>query len=224
MIKEEYAKKSFIYELLLNLDIPFISKVVLNKIYDKEFFFEGEKFKKDSAAKVAEIINSCIRFSSVFDIGCGMGIYLEEMHRLGKEAFGCDYSVEGLRISPKEFTVFQADATKPITLNRKFDLLICFEVAEHIQKKYSRQLVTNCTQNSDTVLFTAAPVGQGGVGHINEQPYEFWIEKFGEQGFTLDKELSEAMRIQMKKENVVFWIANNVMLFRCANRSNQTER
>ena len=216
MIKQEYEKKSKLYEFLLNMDIPFINKAVLNKIYDKDFFLEGEKLKKDSAAKVAEIINSKIAFHSVFDIGCGMGIYLEEFHLLGKEALGCDFSVDGLRISPKQFTVFQADATKPIALNRKFDLLICFEVAEHIQKKHSRQLVANCTSNSDTVLFTAAPVGQGGVGHINEQPYQFWIDLFREQGFTLDNELSQMMRAQMKNEDVVFWIANNLMLFKAS--------
>jgi len=217
MIKQEYERNSKLYELLLKLDIPFISKFVLNKIYDTEFFLEGEKFKKDSASKVAEIINEHVAFNSVFDVGCGMGIYLEEFHRLGKEAFGCDFSVEGLRITPKQFTAFQADATKPITLNRKFDLLICFEVAEHIHKKYSKQLVTNCIRNSDTVLFTAAPVGQGGVGHINEQPYEFWIDLFVEQGFALDNGLTEQMRAQMKKENVVFWIANNLMLFHSVN-------
>lgn len=213
MIKQEYDRNSNLYEALLKLDIPFINRIVLNKIYDTEFFLEGEKLKKDSAAKVAEIINAHIPFHTVFDVGCGMAIYLEELHRLGKEALGCDFSVEGLKISPKQFTVFQADATKPIALNRKYDLLICFEVAEHVQKKYSRQLVFNCTSNSDTVLFTAAPVGQGGVGHINEQPYEFWIDLFSEQGFTLNQELSEKMRAQMKAEKVVWWIANNLMLF-----------
>ena len=213
MTNEEYEKNSKLYELLLKFDIPFISKMVLNKIYDTEFFSEGETFKKDSAGKVAEIINKHVTFNSVFDIGCGMGIYLEEFHRLGKEVLGCDFSVDGLKLTSKQFTAFQADATKPITLNRKFDLLICFEVAEHIQKKHSRQLDTNCTQNSDTVLFTAAPVGQGGVGHINERPNGFWIDLFVEQGFALQKELTQQMRAQMKTENVVFWIADNLMLF-----------
>jgi len=216
MIKQEYDKRSGLYEFLIKIDIPIITNAVLNKVYDKDFFLEGERLKKDSACKVAEIINANIAFNSVFDIGCGMGIYLEEFHRLGKESLGCDFSVDSLRISPKQFTIFQADATRPILLNKKFDLVVCFEVAEHIQKKYSRQLVTNCTNNSDTVLFTAAPVGQGGVGHINEQPYEFWINLFSEQGFSLDHDLSLAMRSQMKKQEVVFWIANNLMLFKAS--------
>jgi len=214
MIKKDYEKNSWLYELLLKFDIPFVNRKVLNRIYDRDFFLEGETFKKDSATKVAEIITKHLSFNSIFDIGCGMGIYLEEFHRLGKEVLGCDYSIDGLRISPKEFTAFQADATKPITLNKKFDLLICFEVAEHIQKKHSRQLVANCTRNSDIILFTAAPVGQGGVGHINEQPYEFWIDLFSEHSFELDSPLTSYMRAEMQKEKVVFWIANNLMLFR----------
>lgn len=213
MIKKQYDLNSKWYEFLLKLDIPFISNAILNKIYDKEFFEEGEKLKKDSAGKAAQIINNHINFNSLFDIGCGMGIYLEEFHRLGKDVLGCDFSVEGLRISPKEFTIFQADATKPLCLNRKHDLVVCFEVAEHIQEKYSKQLVINCANNSDKVLFTAAPPGQGGVGHINEQPYVFWIKLFATAGFKYQTSLSGTIKTELKNENVVSWIANNVMYF-----------
>lgn len=214
MVKQEYDRHARFYELLLKLGITWLNKAILKRIYDRDFFLQGERLKCTSAHKVAEIITNNIRFDTVFDIGCGMGIYLDALHKLGKHALGCDFSFDGVNMAPQNFTVFLADATKPIVLNRKFDLLICFEVAEHIPSKFSRQLVENCTNNSDKVLFTAAPIGQGGVGHINEQPYSFWIDLFARQGFDLDQELSESMREQMKTENVVFWIANNIMLFR----------
>ncbi|MCA9789386.1 MAG: hypothetical protein KC462_06410, partial [Cyanobacteria bacterium HKST-UBA05] len=64
--------------------------------------------------------------------------------------------------------------TKPIRFNQTFDLAMCVEIAEHIPNRCSRQLVKTLTKASDTVFFTAAPPGQGGVGHINEQPQAFW--------------------------------------------------
>jgi 2-polyprenyl-3-methyl-5-hydroxy-6-metoxy-1,4-benzoquinol methylase len=161
---------------------------------------------------VVEIINSNFVFNSVFDIGCGMGIYIEHLKQMGKDVLGCDSSAAAQR-SSKDFIIFSADATQPIFLKKKYDLVICFEVAEHIKTKHSRPLVKNCTNNSDIILFTAAPVGQGGVGHINEQPYDFWITLFEEMNFKYNTELSEKIRNSMKKENVVYWIANNFMCF-----------
>ena len=214
MIKKDYDKNRKLYEFFLKLGIPILNDFILKKIYDRDFFLEGETLKQDSAAKVAEVISRSIDFHSVFDIGCGMGIYLEQFRRIGKETLGCDFSVDGLGASSQSLTIFQADATKPISLNRKYDLLICFEVAEHILNKHSHQLVKNCTKNGRTILFTAAPVGQGGVGHINEHPYEFWISLFKKEGFSYDIETSASLRTEMKNDNVVFWIANNLMLFR----------
>jgi 2-polyprenyl-3-methyl-5-hydroxy-6-metoxy-1,4-benzoquinol methylase len=213
MIKQDYDKKSKLYDFFLNRNWPLLSKRVFTRVYDADFFLEGNQSKTDSADKVARIITEIFSFSSVFDIGCGMGIFSEPFLRLGKDVLGCDLSVDGLALSSKEFTVFQADVTKPIRLNRKYDLVLCFEVAEHIPKKYSRQLVENCAANGKQIIFTAAPPGQPGIGHINGQPYEFWINLFAEKNFIFQRELTERVRHQMKQEQVVHWIANNFMYF-----------
>lgn len=213
MKKEVYKRYRRWLDLLLKLKIPFFSQYVQDKTYDHLFYEDANELKKQSSEKVAEIIDSFFNFHSVLDIGCGCGLYIEELHRLGKEVLGCDASSDAINIAPKEFTVFYCDVTKPLILNRKFDLVICIEVAEHIKKKYSPQLVKNCTSYGDTVVFTAAPKGQGGVGHINEQPYEFWIRLFEENHFQYDRDLSEQVRTVMKEKNVVEWIANNFMSF-----------
>lgn len=213
MRKFVYDRHKKFFDLCLRLDIPFLTKFIRDKIYDDYFFKEANELKLLSARKVAEIINAHFTFKSVFDIGCGAGIYIEELKKMGKNVCGCDLSVAGIKSSSKDLRIFCTDITKPIILNRKYDLVICFEVGEHINKKYSRQLVKNCVNSGDTVLFTAAPVGQGGVGHINEQPYDFWIALFMEMNFNYNAALSEEVKRQMKKENVVYWIANNFMCF-----------
>lgn len=213
MKKRVYSRYKMFFDLCLRLNIPYLTKFMRRRIYDDDFFKDTNELKSLSARKVAEIINSYFVFNSVFDIGCGAGIYIAEFKKMGKDVLGCDSSIAGLQFSLNDFTIFHADATLPILLNRKYDIVICFEVAEHIKKKYSRQLVKNCTSNSDTVLFTAAPIGQGGVGHINEQPYDFWNKLFEEMSFRYNSDLSEKIRQQMKKEDVVCWIADNFMYF-----------
>jgi 2-polyprenyl-3-methyl-5-hydroxy-6-metoxy-1,4-benzoquinol methylase len=217
MRKKAYDKYSFYYNFCLKLNWPLLTKHIFSRIYDSDFFEEGNSIKESSAAKTVQIINKYIKFESVFDVGCGMGIYLNEFARIGKDVLGCEFSADALALSQKKYTIFQADATKPITLNRNYDLLICFEVAEHICKRFSKQLVSNCVNNGERILFTAAPVGQGGVGHINEQPYQFWINLFEAAGFSLNTDLSEQMKTDMKSENVVSWIANNLMFFEKSN-------
>ncbi|MGD2087936.1 MAG: class I SAM-dependent methyltransferase [Candidatus Aminicenantes bacterium] len=213
MKKQVYKRYRRWFDLLLKRHIPFFSQYVQDKIYDHLFYEDANELKKQSSEKVAEIIDSFFNFHSVLDIGCGCGLYIEELHRLGKEVLGCDASIDAINMAAKEFTVFYCNVTEPLILNRKFDLVICIEVAEHIRKKYSRQLVKNCTCYGDTVVFTAAPKGQGGVGHINEQPYRFWIRLFAENHFRYDRDLSEQVRTVMKEKNVVQWIANNFMSF-----------
>jgi 2-polyprenyl-3-methyl-5-hydroxy-6-metoxy-1,4-benzoquinol methylase len=213
MKKKEYDRHKYFYDFLLKWNIPFVTRHMWRKIYDSDFFNDANENKILSSRKVAEILISHYEFQTILDIGCGMGLYLRELNEMGKDVLGCDSSVEGIHMAAPEITVFYADAAKPLHVNRKFDIVLCFEVAEHIKKKYSRQLVKNCTVYSDRVLFTAAPEGQGGVGHINEQPFEFWIHLFAEMGFSYDSDLSEKIKRHMKQENVVQWIADNFMSF-----------
>jgi SAM-dependent methyltransferase len=183
------------------------------RVYDEDFFLDANQEKQRSAATVARILSELYQFESVFDVGCGCGLYLAELQKLGKEAVGCDGSSHGVRLAPPEITVFQADVTRQVVLNRKFDVVVCFEVAEHLQRRFSRRLVDNCTAITDRVLFTAAPPGQGGVGHINERPYRFWIQLFAERGFEHESALSRRVRERMVEAQVVEWIANNFMSF-----------
>jgi len=213
MRRKVYDHFHLIFDFLLKINVPFIEGYLKKKIYDKYFYEDANDLKTRSSRQFAEIITSFYDFQNVFDMGCGCALYLHEFHRLGKDVLGCDASLDAVKLAPKDFTVFHCDLTKPISINRKFDLILCIEVAEHIHRKFSSQLIDNCTNCGDKVIFSAAPPGQGGVGHINEQPQEFWIKLFEANGFFYEKGLSiEICRI-MKEHDVVEWIANNLMLF-----------
>ena len=75
------------------------------------------------------------------------------------------------------------DLTKPIDLGRKFDLVICLEVAEHLDEKYSETLIDTAVNHSNTIFWSAANEGQGGYNHVNEQSNKYWIDKFKKRGY-----------------------------------------
>ena len=52
-----------------------------------------------------------------------------------------------------------------------------WDVAEHLESKHADFYVECLSSgNAKKLIFTAASPGQGGEGHYNEQPKEYWIE------------------------------------------------
>ena len=75
------------------------------------------------------------------------------------------------------------DASEPFDLHRKFDCVICLEVAEHLQERSARTLVASLCKHGDVVFFSAARPGQFGQNHINCQWPSYWQELFNAEGF-----------------------------------------
>ena len=76
------------------------------------------------------------------------------------------------------------DLRLPINLRRKFELVTCFEVAEHIEPDHVEQFVDNlCRLSHLWLIVSAAPPGQGGHYHVNCQPEEYWVKLFKARGF-----------------------------------------
>ncbi len=64
-------------------------------------------------------------------------------------------------------------------MDRRYDLAVCLEVAEHLPEASASKLVRQLTSAAPAVLFSAAVPGQGGTNHINEQWPDYWDGLFG---------------------------------------------
>ena len=118
---------------------------------------------------------------SIVDVGCGLGHWL----RSAQDNFGIKdiLGIDGNYVDESELLISKEsferhDLNNVLNLNRKFDLCITIEVAEHITKDNADQFVKTITSLSDTVLFSAAAPYQGGVGHFNENTPNYWTQKF----------------------------------------------
>ncbi len=185
-------------------------------IYDEQFFKNTQTFESDSAKAFADIITHEFSFNSVIDIGCGVGIYLKEFAVSGKKVLGYDGAPAAVAGSLVGDKIQLHDLTTPLHIDRRFDLCMCIEVAEHLPPESATTLVDSLVSLSDTVIFTAAIPGQGNrdIGHINEQPHEYWIAHFSERGYVYDQQTSDKIRTQLKDADVVWWIVQNFMVFK----------
>jgi hypothetical protein len=113
-----------------------------------------------------------------------------------------------LEIPREKFLVH--DLTAPLKLNRKFDLAICLEVAEHLPAAQARAFVKTLCDAADRILFSAAIPGQGGRHHVNEQWPAYWAELFAEFGF----ECYDVLRPRIWDDPRVLWYyAQNCLIF-----------
>jgi hypothetical protein len=92
-----------------------------------------------------------------------------------------DLSLLEKHVSPTQFQPL--DLSQPFNLNRRFDLVMSLEVAEHLPPTSARAFVQSLVLHGDTVIFSAANRGRGGQNHLNEQYLLYWAGLFAEHGY-----------------------------------------
>ncbi len=77
----------------------------------------------------------------------------------------------------------RARLDRPVVADRRFDLAISVEVAEHLPPERATSFIADLTAFAPLVLFSAAIPGQGGTDHVNEQWPGYWSRLFAAHGY-----------------------------------------
>ena len=94
-------------------------------------------------------------------------------------------------------------------MNRKFDLAICLEVAEHLPESSAEGLIQSIVKHADVIMFSAALPGQGGQNHINEQWPHYWQALFEKY----DYEMIDFFRSKIwNNQKIERWYRQNMFL------------
>lgn len=149
---------------------------------------------------------------SVVDVGCGTGSWLAAFQKLGiADCLGIDGDYVDRTILQIPLNQFQsADLKQPLQINRKFDLAISLEVAEHLPATCAENFVNSLTQLAPVILFSAAIPFQGGVEHVNEQWPQYWVYYFQQNGYAVIDCLRKKI---WNNEKVEPWYAQNILIF-----------
>lgn len=162
------------------------------------------RHETEQARALGEFLYDYVKPKSVIDIGCGPGIYLLPFMERKCEVLGVDGSpAAGGALPPDSFVLadFRGEWRPP----KRYDLALCIEVAEHLRPEYADNIVEICAAASDLIFWSAARPGQGGIGHYNEQPMSYWLEKFERRGYP----------VSPKSPKLVEWIDENPAFLHC---------
>lgn len=160
----------------------------MENVYGNDFYKDRHQKTVYSAEKVLSIIFAVLpEVHSAVDFGCGVGSWLSVLREKGvRELLGLDgpWVNQGLlEISAQEFR--QVDFEEFIDLEKKYDLAITLEVAEHLSEKSAPSFVESLAKASDFILFSAAIPFQNGRGHINLQWQDYWVNLFADRGYVV---------------------------------------
>jgi SAM-dependent methyltransferase len=193
-------------------------------MYNKKFFARRVSKYHDVEIVLAYKLYNLWKPTSVIDVGCGIGSYIAGFR-------DCDplMSVCGLEIGARhatEFadesineTIIEADVGSDLTnWPQTYDLVLCIEVAEHLEEQYANQLCRNLKHfGNNRILLTAATPGQKGRGHINCQPHDYWIDRMEGDGWLYDKNEVNAVREVWSDDPLN--LLKNLMIFRVGEKN-----
>jgi len=153
--------------------------------YDQNFYRDQIDVSRRSADVVVPHLAALIDPRSVVDVGCGVGTWMASWvdHGVadvaGLDGSGAESGL--LQVAPS--LVHTVDLASSFGDDRRFDLAMTLEVAEHLPESAAGLFVERLTELSDVVVFSAAVPGQGGTGHLNERWQSWWAQKFSALGY-----------------------------------------
>lgn len=145
---------------------------------------------------------------SIMDIGSGRGHAARWFHRQGIAAIAVDGLAHNARsaVHPTVICdVSQGHIQCPV------DLVISVEMVEHVRAEHMGNLMA-CLTNAPVVMITHAVPGQGGYHHVNEQPQEYWEQRFAERGYTLSADDTHVVR-RLARLDDARHLANHACVF-----------
>jgi hypothetical protein len=171
-----------------------LRKYALDEAYDDDFFLFNLADSRPQAEWLAPKLTAALEIKSMVDLGCATGHWVAAFLRCGVDARGIEGAPAAARhlVCPADRVRF-ADLRQPLSEPaRDVDFVLSIEVAEHIEARYVDTFVANMVRYRPRLIFmTGAPPGQGGHFHVNEQPLDYWIERFRKCGYVQDHALKE---------------------------------
>jgi 2-polyprenyl-3-methyl-5-hydroxy-6-metoxy-1,4-benzoquinol methylase len=182
------------------------------QVYDDGYFASMDALHREGYAALAARLHELLAPRSAIDLGCGTGTILWELAQRGVDVRGVEGSRRAIERSPVADVIVRANLERRLPPLGRFDVAICIEVAEHLPERAAPQLVESLASLSELVVFSAAPPGQGGTHHVNEQPMSYWLELFAGHGLHRADDVGDELRTALS--GAPDYLARNLVYLR----------
>ncbi len=183
------------------------------KAYLNDFYVGRHERTVYSANTILTLLLQKIpAINSAIDLGCGVGTWLSVLYEKGvNEIKGLDGGWVDRNLLAIPANCFEhVDLSQTIKPQKKYDLAISLEVAEHLPPGKAKEFVVSLTELSDFVLFSAAIPFQGGKNHFNEQWQSYWVGLFREADYIV----YDFIRPKIWNDNQIpVWYRQNILFF-----------
>lgn len=163
--------------------------------YDADFYESHTKYYEKGIPNFVSFLNENVEFESFADLGCGSGAFCAPFQAT-KDVLGVDFSVGAEKfnyLDPKNY--LSADLSKPLNLNRTYDLVMSLEVWEHLLPECEQGYLDNIfALKPKTLIISCAPPGQWGRHHYTPRTGEEVVKIVSSRGYSLNQGLTEKFR------------------------------
>jgi hypothetical protein len=125
----------------------------------------------DDTARNARRLVTDLQIESVLDASSEPGPLVEKLRDLDVDASGLD-----------------ASETLGAPLERKYDLVLCIDVLEHLSPADGEAALENLCASTDRVVFSSTPFEYAEPTNVNVHAPEDWSAQFARQGFVRNLE------------------------------------
>ena len=163
-------------------------------LYDESYYrtYEGGSYDRGGHwtrffGYIADEVMARWAPATTLDAGCALGIFVEELRRRGVEAWGVDVSEYAIGSVPDEIRPYcfvgSLAEELPDGMPRRYDLVSCIEVLEHLDRAEGDRAIGRLCAVTDRVLFSSTPDGYREPTHFTCRPPEEWSAVFARHGF-----------------------------------------
>lgn len=168
------------------------------KVEYERLYFAGypyNPYREDGRLeRVARKLTTLIKGKRILDVGCAYGHIAGYLNKWGYDAYGCDISTWCGEQSKALISgrYIQCHAAFLPFKDKSFDVLFTESTLEHIDEKYSVQILNEFHRVSDLKIIHVS--FRDDYGHITVKSYDWWREKmppntyFSQTGKSVDIE------------------------------------
>ena len=157
-----------------------------NHYADAGTTYDHSKLWTDRFGRLADRLIQDFHPGTALDAGCAIGLLVEALRDRGVDAEGIDFSEFAITQAREDIRPFLRVGSITDELPRRYDLITCFEVLEHLAPHDADRAIANLCAFTEQVIVSSTPMHFRDPTHTNIHPQEYWTERFARHGFIRD--------------------------------------